>query len=93
VCGMISIYNATEPSPAPRNLAELIKKRITMRGMLVVDHVHLRDQFFAEVGGWLREGRLRYRETVVDGLRNAPDALIGLLRGENTGKMLVKITD
>ncbi|HKN99189.1 MAG TPA: NADP-dependent oxidoreductase [Pseudonocardiaceae bacterium] len=91
VCGMISEYNATEPSPAPRNLFELIKKRITVRGMLVRDHAHLREQFVAEVGGWLREGELRYRETVVSGLANAPAAFLGMMRGENIGKMLVTV--
>ncbi|HEY0803753.1 MAG TPA: NADP-dependent oxidoreductase [Pseudonocardiaceae bacterium] len=91
VCGMIALYNNTEPSAAPRNLPELIKKRLTIRGMLVGDHTHLRDQFLTEVGGWLREGKLRYRETVVHGLANAPDAFLGMLRGENLGKMLVTI--
>jgi hypothetical protein len=91
VCGMISLYNNTEPAAAPRNLAELIKRRITMRGMLVGDHEHLRDAFWAEVGGWVRDGKLRYTETVVNGLANAPSAFLGMLRGENTGKMLVTI--
>jgi NADPH-dependent curcumin reductase CurA len=91
ICGMISLYNSTEPSTAPRNLAEIIKKRITLRGMLVRDHFHLQERFVSEVGGWLRDGKLRYQETVVDGLANAPEAFLGMLRGENTGKMLVKI--
>lgn len=91
VCGMISVYNATEPTPAPRNLQELIRKRITMRGMLVRDYGHLRERFVTEVGGWLREGKLHYQETVVAGLANAPEAFLGMLRGENTGKMLVTI--
>ena len=91
ICGMISLYNSTEPSPAPRNLAQVIKKRLTLRGMLVRDHFHLQEQFVQEVGGWLRDGKLRYQETVVDGLANAPQAFLGMLRGENTGKMLVKI--
>ena len=91
VCGMISVYNATEPTPAPRNLPELIKKRLTMRGMLVLDHADMRDEFQREVGGWLREGKLQYRETVVEGIRNAPEAMLGLLRGANTGKMLIKV--
>jgi NADPH-dependent curcumin reductase CurA len=91
VCGMISVYNATEPTPAPRNLSQLIKKRLSVRGFLVLDFPHLREQFSTEVGGWLREGKIVYRETVVDGLANAPEAFLGLLRGENTGKMLVTI--
>jgi NADPH-dependent curcumin reductase CurA len=91
VCGMISVYNATEPTPAPRNLPLVIKKRLTIRGMLVRDHGHLQHQFVTEVGGWLRDGLLRYTETVVDGLTNAPDAFLGLLHGNNTDKMLVRI--
>ena len=91
ICGMISLYNNTEPSPAPRNLAQVIKKRLTLRGMLVRDHFHLQERFVKEVGGWLRDGELRYQETVVDGLANAPTAFLGMLRGENTGKMLVRI--
>ena len=91
VCGMIALYNATEPPPAPRNLSLFIGKRLTMRGLLVRDHGHLQPQFLDEVGGALREGRLTVRETVVDGLDNAPAAFLGLLRGQNTGKMVVRI--
>lgn len=91
VCGMISQYNNTEASPAPRNLVQLVKKRLTVRGFLVGDHQHLREAFIAEVGGWLHDGKLRYQETVVNGLANAPEAFLGMMRGENTGKMLVTI--
>ncbi len=93
VCGMISQYNATEATPAPRNLAQLIAKRLTIRGMLVSDHSHLADQFIAEVGPWVAEGKLRYTETMVEGLQNAPQAFLDLLSGGNTGKMLVKIAE
>jgi NADPH-dependent curcumin reductase CurA len=91
VCGMISQYNATEATPAPRNLAQIIGKRITIRGMLVRDHANLRDQFLAEVGGWVRDGQLRYQETVVRGLANAPRAFLDMMAGANTGKMLVEL--
>ncbi|WP_431875304.1 NADP-dependent oxidoreductase [Micromonospora marina] len=91
ICGMISQYNATEPQPAPRNLALVIGKRLTLRGFLVGDHGHLRDQFVQEMAGWLREGRLSYDETIVDGIEQAPEAFLGLLRGENLGKMLVRL--
>jgi NADPH-dependent curcumin reductase CurA len=92
VCGMISAYNSTEPPTAPRNLVQLIKKRLTMRGMLVSDYNFLRHKFVAEVSGWLRDGEILYRETFVDGLANAPEAFLGMLRGANTGKMLVTIS-
>jgi NADPH-dependent curcumin reductase CurA len=93
LCGAISNYNATEPQPGPHNMHLVIGKRVTLRGFIVGDHVHLLPDFTREVGTWLSEGRIRYRETVVDGLENAPQAFIGLLRGENTGKMLVKLAD
>ncbi|WP_262282472.1 NADP-dependent oxidoreductase [Micromonospora sp. MA102] len=91
ICGMISQYNATEPPAAPRNLALLIGKRLTLRGFLVGDHGHLREQFVQEMAGWLRDGRISYDETVVDGIERAPEAFLGLLRGENLGKMLVRV--
>ncbi|MEV7231768.1 NADP-dependent oxidoreductase [Polymorphospora sp. NPDC051019] len=91
MCGAIAQYDTDEPPAAPRNLALAIGKRLTLRGFLVSDHDHLRDEFVAEVGGWLRGGELRYDETVVDGLENAPAAFLGLLRGDNLGKMLVRL--
>ncbi|MEV1289668.1 NADP-dependent oxidoreductase [Micromonospora sp. NPDC049679] len=91
LCGAISQYNATEPPAAPRNLALAIGKRLTLRGFIVGDHAHLRDAFVAELAGWLSSGQLRYDETFVDGLPNAPEAFLGLLRGDNLGKMLVRL--
>lgn len=88
---MISQYNNAEPEPGPNNLFMLVSKRLKLQGFIVGDRAHLKDQFFAEVGSWLRDSKINYRETVVEGLRNAPDAFLGLMRGENTGKMLVKI--
>ncbi|MEV0003864.1 NADP-dependent oxidoreductase [Micromonospora sp. NPDC050980] len=91
ICGMIAQYNSAEPPAAPRNLALVIGKRLTLRGFLVGDHGHLRAQFVQEMAGWLREGRLSYDETVVDGIEQAPEAFLGLMRGENLGKMLVRL--
>ena len=93
LCGAISNYNATEPQPGPHNMHLVIGKRLTLRGFIVGDHVHLLPDFTREVGTWLSEGRIKYRETVVDGIENAPQAFLGLLRGDNTGKMLVKLAD
>jgi len=93
LCGAISQYNATEPPPGPRNLALAVGKRLTLRGFIVRDHGHRMGDFAREVGTWVREGRIQHRETVVEGLERAPAAFIGLLRGENTGKMLVKLSD
>jgi NADPH-dependent curcumin reductase CurA len=93
ICGMISQYNATEPTPAPRNLSQIIAKRITMRGMLVGDHFDRRADFLAEVAPLVASGKLKYDETFVEGIRNAPQAFLDLLAGANTGKMLVRVTD
>ncbi|MEU4130892.1 NADP-dependent oxidoreductase [Streptomyces wuyuanensis] len=92
ICGMIAQYNATEPTPAPRNLALVIGKRLRLQGMLVNDHRALQGQFVQEVAGWLASGELKYDETVVEGIENGFDAFLGLLRGENTGKMIVSLT-
>jgi NADPH-dependent curcumin reductase CurA len=93
MCGAISQYNSTEPPAGPRNMAQIVGKRLTLRGFIVSDHGHLMPDFVREVGTWLSEGRIKYRETVVEGIENAPEAFIGLLRGDNTGKMLVKLAD
>jgi NADPH-dependent curcumin reductase CurA len=91
MCGAISQYNSTEPPAGPRNMPQIVGKRLTLRGYIVSDHGHLMPDFIREVGTWLSEGRIKYRETVFEGIENAPAAFIGLLRGENTGKMLVKL--
>lgn len=92
-CGMISQINNYEPEPGPRNMVKIVRKRLKLRRFIVFDHAYLRDQFHAEVGQWLNEGKIQHRETVVDGLRNTPDAFLAMLRGENTGKMLVNIAN
>ena len=91
VCGMISVYNAIEPTPAPRNLAMLIGKRLTLRGMLVRDHGDLRDAFVKEVAPLVADGSIRHHETVFEGLDQAPEAFLAMLRGDGLGKNLVRI--
>ncbi|WP_369036724.1 MULTISPECIES: NADP-dependent oxidoreductase [Streptomyces] len=90
ICGMISVYNNTEPAPGPKNLARLIATRGRIEGLLVGDHYDLQPQFVQEVGAWVRSGELKYRETVVEGIDNNLEAFFGVLRGDNTGKMIVK---
>ena len=90
-CGAISRYSDVEPEPGPRNLFMLFTKRLTIKGFIVSDHFDRFAEFLAEVGPLVRDGRLRYHETIVDGIENAPDAFLGLLRGDNIGKMLVKV--
>jgi NADPH-dependent curcumin reductase CurA len=91
ICGMISQYNNTEPATAPRNLASVIGKRSTIRGMLVGDHYALRPQFMTEVAPLVASGELKYSETIAEGIRNAPQAFLDLLDGANTGKMLIRL--
>ncbi|MFI6102379.1 NADP-dependent oxidoreductase [Lentzea sp. NPDC051213] len=90
MCGAISQYNDAEAPKGPRNMIQILGKRLTLRGMLVGDHKALQQQFVAEVGAWIASGELKYSETVVEGgARQAPAAFLGMLRGDNTGKMLV----
>jgi NADPH-dependent curcumin reductase len=95
VCGLIAWYNATEPPPGPDRTPLLFRgiltKRLTIRGFIVWDFNALEEKFRREVGEWVREGRVRYREDVRDGLENAPQALMGLLEGANFGKLLVRV--
>ena len=89
--GAISGYNATEPQPGPANLAQIVYKSLSLRGLQVTSYFHLFPEYVEQAAGWLADGSLRTQETVVEGLAQAPDALLGVLRGANTGKMLVRI--
>ena len=91
LCGIISQYNATELPPGP-NMAPFLVNRLTLRGFIVSDHADRLDDFLRDCTAWVREGRLKYREDIADGLDSAPRAFIGLLRGQNLGKQLVKVT-
>ncbi|MEU9302215.1 NADP-dependent oxidoreductase [Streptomyces sp. NPDC048269] len=92
LCGAIAHYNDTDAAPGPRNLMQVIGKRLRLQGILVNDHAGLQQQFVQDVAGWLGSGELRYDETVVEGVENAASAFLGMLRGENTGKMIVSFT-
>jgi NADPH-dependent curcumin reductase CurA len=93
ICGSISTYNAVSPPPGPRNLSLLVSNRLTLRGFLVGDHGDLRAEFIDTVPGWIASGELVVRETVREGLENAVPAFLDLLRGGNTGKMIVRLSD
>jgi hypothetical protein len=91
MCGMIAEYNDTSPRPGP-NLMACVRKRLRIQGFIVSDSGWQRyGQFRAEMLGWMRDGRLKWREDVVDGLRAAPQAFIGLLKGANFGKLVVRV--
>jgi hypothetical protein len=91
-CGSISGYNDEKPRPGPSNLFNIITKRLTMKGFIVSDWLDRRSTFEQEVGGYLKAGMLKQKETVVKGIDQAPGAFIGLFHGQNTGKMVVDLT-
>jgi NADPH-dependent curcumin reductase CurA len=95
VCGLIAQYNATDlpagPNRVPQVFRATLTKRLTIRGFIVWDFAELRDDFQRDVSQWIRDGRIKYREDIVDGLENAPQTFIGLLKGENFGKQLVRV--
>jgi NADPH-dependent curcumin reductase CurA len=93
LCGSISGYNAVTPPPGPRNLSMMVAKRLTLRGFLVFDHADLRPEFEATVPQWLTSGQLVVRETVREGLEDAVPAFLDLMRGGNTGKMVVRLAE
>ena len=90
-CGAISRYNDERPEPGPRNLGLVVTKRIRMQGFIVIDHSDRYPAFVAEVGPLVRDGAVAYRETIVEGLEQIPSAFAGLFRGDNVGKMLVRV--
>jgi len=90
-CGAISRYNDERPEPGPRNLGLIVTKRLRVQGFIVGDHSDRYPAFFAEVGPWFRDGKIAYRETILDGLEQVPSAFAGLFRGDNLGKMLVRV--
>ena len=91
VCGMIGTYNDTTPQPGPWNLFNVIAKRITLKGYALFDHDDLTPQFMKDMGKWMAEGKMKLHETLVEGLEKTPDAFIGIFKGENIGKMIVRI--
>ena len=94
LCGFISEYNETESVPGPKNLSgRAISFGLNIRGFLVRHYAHMRPDFLRDMGAWIASGRVTYRETVMDGIESAPDAFIGLFRGVNIGKMVVRIAE
>jgi NADPH-dependent curcumin reductase CurA len=95
VCGLVAHYNDTElpagPDRTPMLMRAVLSKRLTLRGFIVRDFADQADAFRRDVASWLKAGKIHYREHVVSGLENAPEALIGLLKGRNFGKLLVQV--
>ena len=96
VCGMISHYNATSLPEGPNRIPELMFRvlthRVTLRGFIVRDYDDQLNEFLSETSKWIKEGKINYREDIVDGLEKAPSSLIGLLKGNNFGKLSIRVS-
>ncbi|EPX1703103.1 NADP-dependent oxidoreductase [Escherichia coli] len=96
VCGLVSSYNATELPPGPDRLpllmATVLKKRIRLQGFIIAqDYGHRIHEFQKEMGQWVKEDKIHYHEDITDGLENAPQTFIGLLKGKNFGKVVIRV--
>jgi NADPH-dependent curcumin reductase len=92
ICGAISQYNNTSPTTGPGNYLSLLTNRATMKGMLVLDYYDRYPQAGAEMANWMSAGELKSREDIVEGLDTFPETLLKLFKGENTGKLMLKLT-
>ncbi len=97
VCGLIAHYNDTELPPGPDRMAQLMRmtltKRLRIQGFIVFDFAAQLGEFHRDMSGWLRDGNIKYREDIVEGLEKAPEAFVSMLKGGNFGKLIVKIAD
>lgn len=91
ICGMIALYNNDRPTPGPMNMPLIIGKRLRLQGFIVFDHIASQPAFHAEIARLTAEGRMDSRDTIVDGIENAPDAFLTLFTGDKIGKMLVRL--
>ncbi len=91
LCGMISHYNDIEPTPGPSNLSTAIGKRLRLEGFIVTDFMERNVEFYRDMHEWIKAGKMKWEETVVNGLENAPKAFISLFTGEKFGKIVVKV--
>ena len=91
LCGAISMYNETTPLPGPSNLMLAVGKQLRLEGFIVSSHFDMMPAFVKDVAGWVQSGKLTWRETIDEGVENAPGAFMKLFTGENMGKMLVKL--
>ncbi len=92
LCGAITSYNTTERVPGPDNMANIITRGLRLQGFTLANYLHLSPEFSEKMTRWFAEGRIAYDETIVDGIENTVDAFLDMMRGANTGKMLVRVT-
>ncbi len=93
ICGQISMYNLDKPDIGPRNWWLLLIRTAVAQGFMVSDYQSRFEEGMRQMGQWIRDDKIKYRETIVDGLENTPKAFLGLFKGENVGKQLVKVAD
>lgn len=92
LCGMISQYNATDLGPGVRGLIMAVGKQLRLEGFIVSSHMDMQEPFIRDMSAWIAQGKVKWRETVEEGIERAPDAFLKLFKGENLGKMLVKLS-
>ena len=93
ICGAISQYNNTEPVKGPSNYLSLLVNRASMKGMVVFDFAARYGEAVKEMAGWMKQGKLKSREDIAEGIENFPETLLKLFKGENTGKLVLKVAD
>ena len=97
VCGLIANYNLTElpegPDMTPLLKRQILTHRLTLRGFIVWDFADQAQEFVTNMAGWIKDSKVKYKEDIVDGLENAPEAFIGLLNGKNFGKLVIRVSD
>ena len=92
ICGMISQYNNTDAAPGPNNVIQIVGKQLQIRGFIVSTHADMQPAFLKDMATWIASGQMKFEETVMDGITQAPNAFMGLFSGANRGKMLVKLS-
>ncbi|HTP45039.1 MAG TPA: hypothetical protein VMJ13_10750, partial [Candidatus Acidoferrum sp.] len=93
ICGAISQYNNTTPIKGPSNYLSLLVNRATMKGFLVFDYASRYAEAAREMAGWYAAGKLKTREDIAEGFNNFPEVFLKLFKGENTGKLMLKVAD
>ena len=93
LCGLISTYNATEPVPGPYNYSKILMKRVRVQGFIILDYIPRWSEAISDLGQWLNQGKIKYALEVIEGLENAPKAILKLLDGNKKGKLIVKVSE
>lgn len=93
LCGLISAYNATEPVPGPYNYSQILIKRARVQGFIILDYAPRYSEAIRDIGEWLKEGKIKYAVDIVEGLENAPKAILKLFDGNKKGKLVVKVSE